>query len=376
MTITRKATGALLIGAIIGSLLSTSCRPGRDKVVTRMSFKPAFTQFAELDMLYSIDIADISMFGKESSTDFDRALAFDSRHNLYILDTYECRITVFDEHGKYVRSFGRAGQGPEELTSPHRLVIGNDKIYVFEGFTGLKVLSLEGRYIAKGVVNIENLLKLRAIRNNFYLFRGITDPTFTKLEFLLLRADESFAGGSELFRYAYPPGLQGPNYDFGWHDWLMIAKDGSFFFPEDNFGRYEITKFGPSGSPELRFGRDYRVRGYSEQARSRFLSLYEEQVQRGDREFPASPPIVGNMFQDEKKNVWVIVGESSEDNGDPQFENTVDVFSENGRWLAAMKSKAVSRFCHYHNGKVYLIPSSEEESPAIRVFGIRYLVPR
>jgi hypothetical protein len=126
----------------------------------------------------------------------------------------------------------------------------------------------------------------------------------------------------------------------------------------------------------LRFGRDYRVRGYSERARSRFFSLYEKQVQRGERAFPASPPIVGNMFQDGKKNVWVIVGESSEDNGDPEFENTIDVFDEDGRWLVSMKSKVLSRFCHYHNGKVYVIPSVEADSPAIRVFGIRYLVPR
>jgi hypothetical protein len=340
-----------------------------------MNSKPAFTQYAELDEQYSIDIADISMFGRESATDFDRALAFDSRHNLYILDTFECKVSVFDEQGNPLRSFGRAGQGPEELTSPHRLVIKDDRIYVFDGFTGLKVFSLDGRYIAKRVVNIENLLKLRAVGNGFYLLRGKTDPTFTKLEFLLLKVDESFAGGSELFRYEYPPGLRGPYYDFGWHDWLLVAKDGSFFFPEDNFGRYEITKFSPIGRPELRFGRDYQVRGYTEGARSRFFSLYGREVQRGDREFPASPPIVGNMFQDEKKNVWVIVGESSEDNGDPQFENTIDVFDESGRWLVSMKSRFLSRFCHYHNGRIYVVPSVDTDSPAIRVFGIRYRKP-
>lgn len=371
----KKWMEILLAGALIWGLISISCRSGHDEVASVANAKPKFNKYVQLERLYSIDVTDISMFNKESATDFDRVMSFDSWYNLYILDTYESRISVFDDKGRFARAFGRAGQGPEEFTNPNRLAIKDDRIYVFEGFTGLKILSLDGAYISKGVVNIENPLKLRAVGDHFYLLRGRTDPTFTKLEFLLTREDEHFAGGQQLFRYEYPPGLRGPNYDFGWHDWLLISEDGTFLFPEDNMNRYSIIKYGLTGRPELVFGRTYDICEYSKKARDRFNSLYERQIKTGERQFPQSPPVVGNMFQDEKKNIWVIVGESSEDNRDPEFENTIDIFSEKGEWLNSIKSKVLSRFCHYHDGKIYVIPSMDSDSSAqlIEVFKIRYL---
>ena len=371
----KKGTEILLAGALIWGLIFISCRSGHDEVASVANATPKFEKYAQLERLYSIDVTDISMFSKESATDFDRAMSFDSRHNLYILDTHENRISVFDDKGRFARAFGRAGQGPEEFTNPNRLVIKDDRIYVFEGFTGLKILSLDGVYISKGVVNIENPLKLRAVGDHFYLLRGRTDPTFTKLEFLLTREDELFSGGQQLFSYEYPPGLRGPNYDFGWHDWLLIAEDGAFFYPEDNFNKYTIIKYSRTGKPELVFGRTYEIREYSKKAKDRFHSLYADQIKRGERQFPQSPPVVGNMFQDEKKNVWVIAGESSEDNDDPEFENAIDIFSEKGEWLSSMKSRSLSRFCHYHDGKIYKIPSIDSDTlgQSIEVFKIKYL---
>jgi len=360
------------------SFLFISCREGGKGIPSVFDSRPKYERYAQVEKLYSIDVTSISMFGKESATDFDRAMSFDGRHNLYILDTYESRISVFDAKGRFVRAFGKVGQGPTEFVNPHRLVIRDDRIYIFEGFTGLKILSLTGEYISKRVVNIENLLKLRAIGNGFYLMRAKTDSTFTKLEFILTKEDELFSGGQELFVYDYPPGLGGPNYDFGWHDWLLISEDGSFFFPEDNLNKYAIVKFGQTGKPELRFGRAYGIREYLKKASDRFYSLYGKWIKTGERQFPQSPPVIGNMFQDEKNNIWVIAGESTEDNGDPEFENTVDIFSEKGEWLSSMKSKSLSRFCHYRDGKIYKIPSADSDAleQSIEVFKIVYLYRR
>lgn len=363
---------------LMGLLLILSCRPNERGIASVVNTNPRFESYVQLESLFAIDVAEINMFGRESATDFDRAIAFDSQDRLYILDTYSCRISVFDNDGRFVRAFGRPGQGPDEFTSPHRIVIKDDRIYVFEGFTGLKILSLEGAYISKGVVNIENLLKLKAVADGFYLFRARTDPTFTKLTFLLLKQGEDFAGGPQLFEYDYAPGLGGPNYNFGWHDWMLITEDGKFYFPKDNFSRYLITRYDSAGRPELRFGRSYEVREYSIKARARFEALYDKWIRTGEMRFPSSPPIVGNMFRDEKGNVWVIAGESSEDNGDPEFENTIDIFSRKGEWLSSMKSKILSRYCHYHGGRIYKIPSPDIDRPEqpIEVFGIRYLNPR
>lgn len=355
--------------------LFACCRSSHEGVASVVNAAPKYEKYADLEKLYTIDVTSISMFSKESATDFDRALGFDSRHNLYILDTYESRISVFDDKGKFVRAFGRPGQGPEEFTTPQRLVIMNDRIYVFEGFTGLKIVSLHGDYISKHTIQIENLLKLKALGDSFYIFSGKTDPTFTKLEFILDVADDNLSMNREVFRHDYAPGLRGPNYDFGWHAWLLIADDGAFFFPQDNMNKYAIVKYDRTGKPKLVFGRKYAISEYSKKARDRFFSLYERQIKSGDRKFPQAPPVVRNMFQDERKNVWAIVGESFEDNEDPDYESLVDIFSEKGQWLCSLKSKYLSRFCHYHDGKIYRISAMDPEtfSQSIDVFRIRYL---
>jgi hypothetical protein len=374
----KDKTALTLAVLFTGTLLGFSCRQNERGITSVVDSRPRFDNYVRLEPLLPIDVAGINMFGRESATDFDRAIAFDSQDRLYILDTYTSQISVFDIDGRFVRAFGRPGQGPEEFTSPHRIVIKDDRIYVFEGFTGLKILSLDGAYISKGVVNIENLLKLRAVDDGFYLFRAKTDPTFTKLTFLLSKEGEDFAGGPKLFECDYTPGLRGPNYNFGWHDWMLITEDGKFFFPEDNFSRYLITRYDAAGRPELRFGRTYKALEYSQGARARFEALFERWIRTGEMKFPPSPPIVGNMFQDEKRNVWVIAGESSEDNGNTEFENTIDIFSRKGEWLSSMKSKTLSRFCHYHGGRIYKIPSPDADRPGqvIEVFRIRYLDPR
>lgn len=70
-------------------------------------------------------------------------LAFDSDESLYILDTGNHRVVVFDREGRFVRQIGRRGNGPGELNTPTGVTIsadgkvvvqdiGNGNISVFE----------------------------------------------------------------------------------------------------------------------------------------------------------------------------------------------------------------------------------------------------
>lgn len=55
-----------------------------------------------------------------------RAVAFDRQDNVYVLDQQNTRVVVFDASGKYVRQFGRKGQGPGELSLPLQLTVTAD----------------------------------------------------------------------------------------------------------------------------------------------------------------------------------------------------------------------------------------------------------
>ncbi len=365
------------VSIILVSLIFVSCNSNNDGIVKVSNSSPKFVdeKYVDLEKLYSIDVTQISMFGKESSHDFEKVIDFDKNNNMYILDEYESTISVFNENGEFVKTFGRKGQGPKEFLRPNTLIIKKDKIYVFQGFVEYKIVNLEGEYISDHLIHIENPLKYKIIGDSFYLLRGKTDQTFTKLELILLRIeDDNFSKSKEIFKYEYPPGFRGPDYDFAQPNWLLISNNSEFYFPEDNFSKYSIIKYNKEGEPELIFSREYNKKEYSKEAKDRIYSLYEQQIKKGDMEFPQSPPVVRNMFQDNKKNIWVISGETYEDNGNPDYENTINIFNKKGEWLYSFKSKLISRYCFYNDGRIYrVLPINLDAfNQYIEVYKIKY----
>ena len=357
------------------SIIFVSCKSNGDFVkVSNSSPKYADKKYVDLERLYSLDVTRISMFGKESNPDFERVIDFDKNNNIYILDVFESTISTFDEDGKFLKTFGRAGQGPDEFIRPWVLIIRKDQIYVFHGFFEYKIVSLEGEYLSSGRIHIENPLTYKIIDDDFYVFRAQLDRTLTKMEFILLRIEgDDFSKSTEIFKYDYPPGFSGLSYDNIWN-WLFISKKGEFYFPEDNLSKYSITKYDKDGQPDLIFSRKYDHKEYSKAAKDRFYALYEKQIQKGDLELPQSPPVVRKMFQDKRKNIWVISGETYEDNLNPDHENTIDIFNEKGEWLYTFKSKYLSRNCLYNDGKIYrVLPVNLETfDQYIEVYTIKY----
>ena len=60
-----------------------------------------------------------------------RALAFDSKDNLFVLDGNNYRILMFDPQGRFVRKISTQGGGPGELLAPLSMTVtANDQIVV------------------------------------------------------------------------------------------------------------------------------------------------------------------------------------------------------------------------------------------------------
>ena len=372
----RRGVKDFITGIMLISIIFASCRPDKDEVGKVSNSSPKFEdkKYVDLEKLYSLDVTRISMFGKESIPDFEKVIDFDRNNNIYILDAFESTISIFDEEGKFVKTFGRAGQGPNEFLRPYALIIRKDKIYVFQGFFEYKIVDLGGEYFSSGSIHIENPLKYKIIGDDFYVFRGKLDQTLTKMEFILLRIEgDDFSKSEEIFKYEYPPGFRGLNYDIVWN-WLLISNNGEFYFPEDNLSKHSIIKYDKEGQPELMFSRKYSKEEYSKEAKDMFYSLHEQQIKKGEMELPQSPPVVRKMFQDHKKNIWVISGETYEDNKNPDFENTVDIFNEKGEWLYSFKSRLISRNCLYNDGRIYrVLPINlDTYDQYIEVYKIKY----
>ena len=356
---------------LAATFISFSCREGG--VPSVISDSPRYKEgtYVTLEKLYRIDVTDINLFTRRN--DYRGCYDFDAANNLYLLDTFEGTITVFDEQGRFLRRFGRGGQGPNEFIDANFMIIKQNRLYIYQGFHELKVLTLEGEFIKKHVVQLvqQNPLVEKAVGDKFYLVGGKTDHTFTQLELILGETDDKFSWKKEIWRYKYPEGLNG----YPCWEWLFILDNGEFLFPENNHHEYSITWFDRSGEPRLKFGRRYKQQKYSLEARQRFLNQWAEAIKKGKMKVFDEPPVVRRMFQDERGNIWVVVGETFEDNLNPAFKNTVDIFNRKGEWLFSFKTEKVSKNIFYRRGKIYKVSPLEPDTYNlyIDVYKIKYL---
>lgn len=77
------------------------------------------------------------------------ATAFDADDNLYVLDGDDGRVAVFDRSGRFVRQFGRRGEGPGEFRFPSHIAVTNDRhiVVLDRGNRALVVYTRSGEYL-------------------------------------------------------------------------------------------------------------------------------------------------------------------------------------------------------------------------------------
>jgi 6-bladed beta-propeller len=77
-----------------------------------------------------------------------RSLAFDAQDNLYVLDSGNYRVLVFDRTGKFVRQIGKQGEGPGEITFALGMVLdAHGDVVVYDmGRGGFTLYGTDGGY--------------------------------------------------------------------------------------------------------------------------------------------------------------------------------------------------------------------------------------
>jgi len=78
-----------------------------------------------------------------------RNLTVDDRGYIYALDVREMHIKVYNDEGKYVRTIGRAGQGPGDIQGPRNVYItAQNEVMVPDSMNNrLTFFSMEGEFI-------------------------------------------------------------------------------------------------------------------------------------------------------------------------------------------------------------------------------------
>lgn len=175
--------------------------------------------------------------------------------DLYISDGYgNNRVVVFDKNGKFVRSWGKLGQGPGEFSQPHSLVLDSKgRVYVADrNNSRIQVFDSKGKFLAEWrniitpwalaitktdeiyVCGSSPMLWEEIPHAQAYLATPPKDQLFMKLD----------TEGRLKQLWAFPLGDKPGELD--WAHSIAVAPDGSIYFGEVMGKRAQ--KFVPAGT--------------------------------------------------------------------------------------------------------------------------------
>jgi hypothetical protein len=135
----------IVIGILITFILGGSFCKQNDENISNISmislikFNKIPNQFSDKEDHYFLNIDDI---------------VCDDEKNIFIADSGWNKIFKFDSQGRFLMSFGQAGQGPGDFlgqtrSKPLRMTFGNDKrLYILDpGNQRISIFSKEGRFL-------------------------------------------------------------------------------------------------------------------------------------------------------------------------------------------------------------------------------------
>ena len=101
--------------------------------------------------VYDSNYKYVSSFGSIGSGDGQfqdlEKIFFDQDEILYTLDSFLCRVQVFTKEGKFIRKFGEKGEKPEQLSQPVDFnILKSGEIIINDAWKGVKVFSKEGKF--------------------------------------------------------------------------------------------------------------------------------------------------------------------------------------------------------------------------------------
>ncbi len=86
---------------------------------------------------------------EEGSFNFPSNIAVDAKSNIYVVDTMNARVQVFDSLGRFLYSYGRFGDSPGEFARPKGVAIDSEgHVYVVDAaFNNVQIFDDEGKIL-------------------------------------------------------------------------------------------------------------------------------------------------------------------------------------------------------------------------------------
>lgn len=285
-------------------------------------------------------------------------LLLDEKCFLYVLDTEDSNVKVFNEAGRYVRSIGKKGIGPGELDNPHSFDLMPDEIVISCANRQFSFFGRDGK------------------------FRKMMHSDFS-LGSLRFDSQGNIYSTVEVFE-ADRPRNELRKFDPGLHylrtiltyDWTRIiccyTGAGVFFaLTKDDrlvYGQpktYQLNILNRDGKlirRVLKSHRPVKIPPDELDDLKKRLRVPPEYLS-----WPEYYPPLGAIWIDEEGRI--IVNTHARLTGDKA--GTFDVFSPDGKFLATFKMRHFYH-CLWANKRLYAVDEDEDGFPIIRVFRVNW----
>ena len=309
-------------------------------------------QVFSLQKEFVIDPEDDAM-AELGLTDIGGYFDSDSEGNIYLVSpkNEEGYIFQFDAGGRFIRSFGRKGQGPGELQcfGFPGLITGVDEdgsLFVCNGTRDKLVFySSSGEMIREVKVPPRTAFALPVGNGLFAVFKIMSDFGDKMLsQGPLTITDAEFNDLRDLDRHEFSNPVTGNELVATYHIFAYSLSPGLIFtgFPDKG---YEIRAFDRAGNSMRKIRKEYEAVPVSEEYKSEYMEIWGGpvlEIIRDKIRFPDVLPPYHAFISDEEGQLFVMTYEKASEPGAYVY----DIFSSDGVFFARTDLKAY----HDENG--------------------------
>ncbi|MBE3125622.1 MAG: 6-bladed beta-propeller [Acidobacteria bacterium] len=278
---------------------------------------------------------------------------------VYVLDTKDSRVKVFDAKGKFLRAFGKAGQGPGELNQPVGILITPENEVLVEDALNqrLAVFGLDGAFSRH--VSTAKALGLSGIQmdgRGLIVARSMGLGEAGKMSMDVKTYDKDLNPKVKLASFEFPVSLQAKINPFSAMN-LLYALDGQGYLYFGSQPGYEIKVLSLEGKPLKTIGREYDPVPITKEDKVEMLGLIPNVSGVNVRDmiqFPEYFPPFGNFVLADEGRLLVRTYEKGRANKEYYW----DVFDAEGRYIA--KVPIVHEIRLWRDGKAYFFVEDEE----------------
>lgn len=209
------------------------------------------------------------------------SLTADKDGNIYILDMNSMSLKKYDLEGKFLKSIGRRGQGPGELSGPTFVAILNDTLSIMsQRLRKISRFTLDGEFVNDLRLDMDVQLPKTYDNENVIGYTVEVDQANQGIKFSLSLLDKNFKITNTFEKRDIT--FQ----DFGAGkvkiaDLLIpfIPGNGKVYLSENDDNQYKINEYDMTGEMTATIKKDFRRIKTSEEEQEAFKAFFEQNNQ-------------------------------------------------------------------------------------------------